>query len=71
MTTGQVICAHALWSAEVNVGKEGYVGIVRRRNIVEFKYVEEIVELAMNISTHCELVALHKQQHKDESYDPH
>ena len=36
----------------------GYIRVVFRRNAVEVKDVEEIVKLSVNITTHCEPVAL-------------
>ena len=40
----------------------GYIWVVSRRNAIEIKDVEKIVKLSMDVTTHCELVALRERQ---------
>ena len=39
----------------------GYIGVVLTGKAVQLKDVEEIVELAVDVTTHCELVALENE----------
>ena len=43
----------------------GYIWIVCRRDAIEIKYVEKIIKLSMNVTTHCELVALGGREERE------
>lgn len=42
--------------------EEGYVGVGLRGQTIELKYVEEVIELAVSVPTHCNLLCLEEKR---------